>query len=85
MCEILQFIVSTINTKTHAEHLEKLFMDNVVLLFGMVANLVVDASSRFNSIFKDMCAALGIIYWPLARGNHKVISVENYHLFINKT
>ena len=51
-------------------------MDNVVLLFGMVANLVVDVRSRFNSIFKDMCAALGIIYWPLARGNHKVISVK---------
>ena len=85
MCEISRFIVSTITTETHAEHLEKLFMDNVVLLFGMVANLVVDARSRFNSIFKDMCAALGIIYWPLARGNHKVISFGNYHLFLKKT
>ena len=32
-----------------------------------------------------MCAALGVIYLPLARGNHKFISIEKYHRFLNKT
>ena len=31
-----------------------------------------------------MCAALGIIYWPFARGNHKDMTVEKNHHFIYK-
>ena len=51
----------------------------------MVTILVVDAGSWFKNIFKYMCAALGIIHWPLARGYHKGMSVEKYHCFLNKT
>ena len=32
-----------------------------------------------------MCSALGFLFWPLARGNHKGNSVEKYHKFLNKT
>ena len=84
MYDLMQFVVSTITTDTHAEHLVKLFIKNVVLLFSMVVILAVDADSRFKSVFKYMCAALGIIYWPLARGNHKGTSVEKYHRFLKK-
>ena len=77
--------MSTITTQTHAEHFAKTFMENAILLFGMVAIFVVDADSQFKSVFKDMCAALGIIYWSLDRGNHKGISVEKYHRFLKKT
>ena len=63
----------------------EIFMDNIVLLFGMVAILVVDANGWFKSVFKDMCAAMGIIYWHLKRGNHKGMIVEKYPRFINKT
>ena len=59
-------------------------MEIFVLSFGMVVILIIDADSRFKSIFKDMCAVLGIIYWPLAFGNQKSMSVEKYHLFLNK-
>ena len=62
MCYLTQFVVSTITTETHAEHLAKLFMENVVIKFGMVATLVVDSGSRFKILFNDMCAALGTIY-----------------------
>ena len=51
----------------------------------MVAILVSDADICFNIAFKDICAALGIIYWTLACGNHKVTSVEKYYLFLKKT
>ena len=84
MCDLMQFFVSYIPTETHVEHLAELFMENVVLLFVMFAIFDVDTNSWFKSIFKDMCAALGIIYSPIARGDHKSMRVENYHLFFNK-
>ena len=77
MYYLTQFVVSNITMETHAEQLSKLFMENVVLSFIMVAVFVVDTKSRFKSVFKDMCAALGIIYWPLELGNHKRMSIEN--------
>ena len=85
MCDLTQFFGSNITTDTHMEHLAKLFMENGVLLFSVFAIIVVDVNSQFNSTLNDMCASLGIIYWPLAHGNHKVISFGNYHLFLNKT
>ena len=62
MCDLTQVFVSTNTTETHAEHLAKLFMENVVLSFITVAIFVVDANSQFKSEFKDMFAALGIVY-----------------------
>ena len=59
-------------------------MENVVILFGIVAILIVNVESWFKSVFKDICAALGIIYWPLARGNHKGMRVENITAFSKK-
>ena len=85
MCDLTQFVVSNITTEKYAEHIAKVFMDNVVLLFSMVAILVIDSTSSFKSIFKDMCSALGIIYWTLSCRNHKGMSVEKYHHFLNKT
>ena len=32
-----------------------------------------------------MCVALGIIFWPLVRRNHKSNTMEEYHRFLNKT
>ena len=32
-----------------------------------------------------MRTALKIQPWPLAQGNHKVLSVEKYHIFLNKS
>ena len=84
MCDLTQFFVSNITMETHAEHLTKRFMENVVLSFGMVTILFFDADSWFKKVLKDMCSSLGIIYWPLAHGNHKDTSIEKYHLFFNK-
>ena len=84
MRDLTQFVVSTITTETHVEHLAKLFMKNVVILFGVVVILIVDANSQFKSVFKDVCLSLGIVYCPLACGNHKGMSVEKYHRFIKK-
>ena len=62
VCDLKQFFVSTMTMETHAEHLAQFFMDNVVLSMDMFVILVVTTNSRFKNVFKDMCAALGIIY-----------------------
>ena len=84
MCDLMQLVAYNITTETHVEHLANLFMENIALSFGMVAILVVNAIFRFKSVFKDMCTALGIIYWPLSHGNHKGKSIEKYHRFLRK-
>ena len=57
----------------------------VVSTFGLVAVVVVDTDSKFRSVFEEMCRSLKLTFWSLARGNHKGLSVEKYHWFLNKT
>ena len=85
MCDLTQFVISILVKEAVAETLAKLFMEQVVLSFGMVAVIVVDADSKFLGTFQMMCNALDIKLWPLARGNHKGLLVEKYHRFLNKT
>ena len=47
MCDLTQFVVSSIIENPTAESLAQLFMEDVVLTFGMVAVVVVDADSKF--------------------------------------
>ena len=60
-------------------------MESVVLSFGMVAVVVVDADSKFRGVFEELCKILKLVFWPLARGNHKGLGVERFHRFFNKT
>jgi hypothetical protein len=85
MCDLTQFVISTVTYNTTALELSQLFMSNVVLSFGMCAVIVVDEGSNFKGVFQEMCSILKITCWPLARGNHKGLSVERYHRFLNKT
>ena len=55
MCELTQFIVSCLLNEINASALSKIFMAEVVLNFGMVAMVVVDANIRFCSMFEAMC------------------------------
>ena len=50
-------------------------MEEVVLSFGMVEVVSVDADSRFRGAFEAMCGFLQMIFWTLLRGNHKLNSV----------
>ena len=84
MCDPTQSVISSIVTDANAETLSKLFMEQVVLRFGIVAVIVVDAYTKFLSTFEAMCSILGIHFWPLARCNHKGLSLEKYHRFLNK-
>ena len=57
MCDLTQFVISIIVKDANSMNLGKLFMEQVVLSFGMVAVVVVDADSKFLHFFKDMCGA----------------------------
>ena len=85
ICNPTQFFVSCILTDTSAAALAEILMAQVILGFGMVDIVMVDADSRFRSTFEVMCQSLKSTFWPLARGNHKGNSVERYHRFLNKT
>ena len=60
-------------------------MEQVILTFGMVSVVVVDADSRFRSTFEVMCKLLKLIFWSLSYRNYKRNSVEHYYRFFNKT
>ena len=60
-------------------------MEDIALLFGITAVVVVDADSNFRIISEEMCTALNIHFWPLARGNHKGLLVERQYHYLNKT
>ena len=47
MCDLTQFVISILVDDACSENLGKLFMEQVVLSFGMVAVVVVDADSKF--------------------------------------
>ena len=85
MCDFKQFIVSCILIDTRSEYLSQLFMEQVILIFGMVAMVLVDAVSWFQSTFEAICKLLKLIFWLLSRGDHKGNSVERHYIFLNKT
>jgi hypothetical protein len=84
MCDLSTFVVSSITNDTKAETLARVFIEQVVLTFGTCAVIVVDADSSFRGTFEAMCSILKIRFWALARNNHKGLSVEHYHRFLNK-
>ena len=62
MCDLTQFIVSYILIDTRSEDLSISFMEQVILTYGMVAVVVVDADSWFRSTFESMCKLLKLIF-----------------------
>ena len=84
MCDITQFAITMPTYQINAATMATLFMENVVLTFGMCAVVVIDDGSPFKGVFKEFCDILGMKYWCLARGNHKGLSVERLHRFLNK-
>ena len=85
MCDLTQFVISTPTFDITAGRLATIFMEQVVLSFGMCAVVVVDDGSSFKGLFEEMCQLLKITFWALSRGNHKGLSVERYHRYLNKT
>ena len=71
MCDLTQFIASSLVYDPNAAVLAEVFMTEIVFSFSMVAMIVVDADNKFRGVFEDACNRSKITFWPLARGNHK--------------
>lgn len=84
MCDLTQFIVSSVVKNPDAALLAKTLMEDVILTFGICTVVVVDSDSKFKSIFEDMCTKLNLMYWPVLRHNHKGVTVEKFHRYLNK-
>ncbi|MGH7955061.1 MAG: hypothetical protein ACREOZ_03790 [Gloeomargaritales cyanobacterium] len=84
MDDMTGFVVSVPVSAVHAHTLAKEFMQHVLLKVGFCAMVVADDGSNFKGIFADMCKLLNIRLHPLAKGNHKALSVERYHRYLNK-
>ena len=85
ICDFTQFFISSAVQNINAEIHAKTFKEDVALSFGMTAVIVVDIDSKFQRVFEDMCKVLKINPWTIALGNHREISVQTYHQFLNKT
>ena len=76
MCDITQFMVSSVTSDIILAALAQLFMSDVVLTFGMCSVVVIDDGSTFKGVFITMCSKLDLTYWCLSRGYHRGNSVE---------
>ena len=69
MCDLTQFVISILFDDASSDNLGKIFMEQVVLSFGMVSVVVVDTDSKFLNLIQDMCQQLDFFgLW------HKVIT-----------
>ena len=85
MCDLTQFIISSVTTITMEELLATLFMDCFVLSNGAIAMLVVDTDIWFKGYFEAMWKILHITHWQLLQRNHKGNSVENINVLKQDT
>ena len=83
MCDMTQFVVSIATEFVTASHLARLFMEGVLLKFGLCALIVVDADIKFKGTFAAMAKALNIKIHVAASRNHRTVGVERFHRFLN--
>lgn len=84
MCDMTQFVVTCPVKTTHAHELARVFMQDVLLRLGFCGMVVVDDGNTFKGTFADMCTKLNIQFHSLSKGNHKALSVERFHRYLNK-
>ena len=83
MCDMAQFVVSIATEFITASHLARLFMEGVLLKFGLCALIAVDVDNKFKGTFISIVDALKIRVHVAAARNHKTVGVEHFHKFLN--
>ena len=61
------------------------FVQHIVMKSGMCYLIVLDDGTLFKGAFVAMCQSLNLNYEILAKRNHKGLSVEHFHRFLNKS
>ena len=85
MCDMTQFVVVVPVLVETSTTLDSPFMQHILLKFGMYHLVAIDDGAPFKRAFVAMCQALNLNYDVFAKRNHKGLSVENFHRFLNKS
>ena len=80
-----QFVVVSPVPDETSTTLASHFMQHVLMKFGIYHLVVIDDGAPFKGASVAMCQALNLNYDVLAKRNHKGISVEHFHRFLNKS
>ena len=83
MCDMTEFVICTAISNTEASYLARIFMEHVLLKFGLCLMVVCDDGNDFRGTFERMCKALNIKFHIVAKRNHKAVGVERFHKFLN--
>jgi len=84
MCDISQFVVAVHVLDESSVTLASHFIQHLLMKFGLYHLVVQNDSTSFKIAFIAMCQAFNLIYNILAKYNHKRLSVELFHHFLNK-
>ena len=60
-----------------------MFMEHVLLKFGICMMVVIDDGNEFRGTFEILCNKLNIRFYIVVVQNHKAVGVERYHRFLN--
>ena len=82
MCQFV--VVVPVPDETYAT-LADYFVQHVLMKCGMCYLIVLYNSTPFKGAFVAMCQSLNLNYEILAKRNHKRLSVEYFHPFLNKS
>ena len=84
MCDMSQFVVVVPVPDESSATLADYFFQHVLMKFGLCHLVVLDDGNPFKGAFVAMCESLKLNYDILAKRNHKGLSVEHFHRFLNK-
>ena len=85
MFDMSQFVVVLPVPDESSVTLASYFMQYILMKFGLCHLVVIDDGTPFKEAFIAMCQALNLNYDILAKRNHKGLSVEKFHRFLNKS
>ena len=84
MYDITQFVVYVPVPGCTSTIISKFVMQDFLLKFGLCSLVVLDIGDSFKRVFTSMCDAFHLQYDIVAKRNHKVVTVERFHRFLNK-
>ena len=85
MYDMSQFVVVVPVPDESSGTLASYFMQHVLMKFDIYYLVVLDDSSHFKGVFITMCEALNLNHDFLAKRNHKVLIVEHFFRFLDKS
>ena len=85
MCDMSQFVVVVPVPDESSATLASFFMQYVIMKFGICHLVVLDDGSPFKGSFIAMCDTLNLNYDVFAKRNHKGLTAEQFHRFLNKS